>query len=150
MIKLNNKKLNIKYLLGICVVIIIFLIIYIVYLYNFNKNLIQSSNTSISEQEAIEIYEKYRKDVLLDNSDMFNFVEIKQEKMKVENKYLLSSFPEEYIYRTTLGSNYSIKEDTQEINIYALYYKSDDNSNRMIGYVDISSGEVIGNYQEGI
>ena len=147
---MNNKKLNIKYLLGICVVIIIFLIIYIVYLYNFNKNLIQSSNTSISEQEAIEIYEKYRKDVLLDNSDMFNFVEIKQEKMKVENKYLLSSFPEEYIYRTTLGSNYSIKEDTQEINIYALYYKSDDNSNRMIGYVDISSGEVIGNYQEGI
>ncbi len=147
---MNNKKLNIKYLLGICVVIIIFLTIYVVYLYNFNKNLIQNSTTSISEKEAIEIYEKYRKDVLLDDSDMFKFMEIKQEKMKVENKYLLSSFPEEYIYRTTLGSDYPIKEDTKEINVYALYYKSDDNSNRMIGYVDISSGEVIGNYQEGI
>ena len=147
---MNNKKLNIKYLLGICVVIIIFLTIYVVYLYNFNKNLIQNSTTSISEKEAIEIYEKYVKDVLLDDSDMFKFMEIKQEKMKVENKYLLSSFPEEYIYRTTLGSDYPIKEDTKEINVYALYYKSDDNSNRMIGYVDISSGEVIGNYQEGI
>lgn len=147
---MNNKKLNIKYLLGICVVIIIFLTIYVVYLYNFNKNLIQNSTTSISEKEAIEIYEKYGKDVLLDDSDMFKFMEIKQEKMKVENKCLLSSFPEEYIYRTTLGSDYPIKEDMKEINVYALYYKSDDNSNRMIWYVDISSGEVIGNYQEGI
>ena len=104
----------------------------------------------ISKEQAIETMEKYRKDIILDNNDQYKFTEIKTEDIDCEYKYFINE--NQYLIDLQRPSQYRTlyNEKKNVIQAYAVYYKSDDGLDKMTGYIDLYTGEVLGVYQEGI
>ena len=99
-----------------------------------------NDNTSkkITEEQAIKIVEDYRINTLLDTTNSYKFKEIKEETVNIENRYL------------TANNNYLINIEKSSVNVYAVYYSLDDNTDKFTGYVDIDSGKLLGIHGEGV
>lgn len=105
------------------------------------------SESSITEEQAKEIMEDYRKNVVLDNIDMYKFVEVIKEKVKFEHHFIISNNKYE---KEKQDGELLLNGKDEEKEVYAIYYISDDNLEKMTGYVDIDSGEILGVYRSGI
>lgn len=149
-----RNKINI-----ILIVLLIILIVGIIFLYiknqslknelinfkNSNLEVIEKTeenfnNTSekITEEQAIKIVENYRINTLLDTTNEYKFVEIKKETVNTEKRY------------ETVNGNHLINIENSNINVYAVYYSYEDNTERFTGYVDINSGKLLGIHGEGV
>lgn len=99
---------------------------------------INNTSEKITEEQAIKIVEDYRINTLLDATNSYKFREIKEETVNMENRYL------------TVNDNYLINIEKSSINVYAVYYSLDDNTDKFTGYVDIDSGKLLGIHGEGV
>lgn len=99
---------------------------------------INNTSEKITEEQAIKIVEDYRINTLLDTTNSYKFREIKEETVNMENRYL------------TVNDNYLINIEKSSINVYAVYYSLDDNTDKFTGYVDIDSGKLLGIHGEGV
>lgn len=97
-----------------------------------------STSGKITEEQAIEIVENYRINTLLDTTNSYKFREIKEETVNIENRYL------------TVNGNYLINMEKSNVNVYAIYYSFDDNTDKFTGYIDINSGKLFGIHGEGV
>lgn len=61
-----------------------------------------------------------------------------EETINMENRYL------------TVNDNYLINIEKSSVNVYAVYYSLDDNTDKFTGYVDIDSGKLLGLHGEGV
>ena len=99
---------------------------------------INNTSEKITEEQAIKIVEDYRINRLLDTKNSYKFREIKEETINMENRYL------------TVNDNYLINIEKSSVNVYAVYYSLDDNTDKFTGYVDIDSGKLLGLHGEGV
>lgn len=99
---------------------------------------INNTSEKITEEQAIKIVEDYRINTLLDTTNSYKFREIKEETVNMENRYL------------TVNDTYLINIEKSSINVYAVYYSLDDNTDKFTGYVDIDSGKLLGIHGEGV
>ncbi len=99
---------------------------------------INNTSEKITEEQAIKIVEDYRINRLLDTTNSYKFREIKEETINMENRYL------------TVNDNYLINIEKSSVNVYAVYYSLDDNTDKFTGYVDIDSGKLLGLHGEGV
>ena len=99
---------------------------------------INNTSEKITEEQAIKIVEDYRINRLLDTTNSYKFREIKEETINMENRYL------------TVNDNYLINIEKSSVNVYAVYYSLDDNTDKFTGYVDIDCGKLLGLHGEGV
>lgn len=99
---------------------------------------INNTSEKITEEQAIKIVEDYRINRLLDTTNSYKFREIKEETINMENRYL------------TVNDNYLINIEKSSVNVYAVYYSLDDNTDKFTGYVDTDSGKLLGLHGEGV
>lgn len=99
---------------------------------------INNTSEKITEEQAIKIVEDYRINTLLDTTNSYKFREIKEETVNIENRYL------------TVNDNSLINIEKSSVNVYAVYYSLDDNTDKFTGYVDIDSGKLLGIHGEGV
>ena len=99
---------------------------------------INNTSEKITEEQAIKIVEDYRINRLLDTTNSYKFREIKEETINMENRYL------------TVNDNYLINIEKSSVNVYAVHYSLDDNTDKFTGYVDIDSGKLLGLHGEGV
>ena len=99
---------------------------------------INNTSEKITEEQAIKIVEDYRINRLLDTTNSYKFREIKEETINMENRYL------------TVNDNYLINIEKSSVNVYAVYYSLDDNTDKFTGYVDIDSCKLLGLHGEGV
>lgn len=160
---MKNRKNIIIIILIILVVILDVLTFYLLSLYpNLNKenNELKTkissqeskikNSTPITEEKAMEIMENYRINTILDNNHQYKFTEIRIENIDCEYKYFINE--NQYLIDLQRPSQYRTlyNEKKNVIQAYAVYYKSDDGLDKMTGYIDLYTGEVLGVYQEGI
>jgi len=96
-----------------------------------------SGLTPISESEARQIWEEYKHNILLDTLEMYKFKSVTQGKVKPTNYF-------------TSGSAANIKAANFERDAYVYYYCDEEDYERVIGYVDMYTGKVIGGKYSGI
>ena len=99
---------------------------------------INNISKKITEAEAIKIVEDYRINTLLDTTNSYKFREIKEETVNIEKRCL------------STNNNYLIDIEKSSVNVYAVYYSLDDDTDKFTGYVDIDSGKLLGIHGEGI
>ena len=149
-----KNKINI-----IFIVTLIILIVGIIFLYIRNISLkneltnIKNSNLEtteeverdndieseeITEEQAIGVVENYRINTLQDTTNSYKFQKIEKEIVNIENRYLATN------------GNYLINIEKSKVNVYAVYYSFDDNTDMFTGYVDINSGKLLGIHGEGV
>lgn len=149
-----KNKINI-----IFIVTLIILIVGIIFLYIRNISLknelmnIKNSNLEtteeverdndieseeITEEQAIGVVENYRINTLQDTTNSYKFQKIEKEIVDIENRYLATN------------GNYLINIEKSKVNVYAVYYSFDDNTDMFTGYVDINSGKLLGIHGEGV
>ena len=149
-----KNKINI-----IFIVTLIILIVGIIFLYIRNISLknelmnIKNSNLEtteeverdndieseeITEEQAIGVVENYRINTLQDTTNSYKFQKIEKEIVNIENRYLATN------------GNYLINIEKSKVNVYAVYYSFDDNTDMFTGYVDIDSGKLLGIHGEGV
>lgn len=97
-----------------------------------------STSEKITEEQAIKVVENYRINTLQDTTNSYKFQNIEEETVDVQSRYL------------TVNGDYVINIENSSVDVYAVYYSLDDNSDRFIGYVDIDSGELLGFHGEGV
>lgn len=93
--------------------------------------------TPISENKARQIWEEYKHNILLDTLEMYKFKSVTQGKVKPTNYF-------------TSGSASNIKTANFERDAYIYYYCDGEDYERIIGYVDMYTGKVIGGEYSGI
>lgn len=159
---MKNRKKIIIIILIILVVIISGLTFYLLSLYiNLkkenneletkisNQELRIEKSTPITEEKAREIMENYRINTILDNNNQYKFIEIKIENVNCETKYFINE--NKYFIDLQTPSQYRVLDYAEDvIQAYAVYYESDGGLDKMTGYIDLYTGEVIGVHQEGI
>lgn len=110
--------------------------------------IIEDAKEPITEEKAIEIIEDYRKNTMLDNYNRYVFTEVKIENIDCTYKYFINenqfyiSLQTPTQYRTLYNDKKSV------IQAYAVYYSG--GMDKMTGYVDLYTGEILGVYEEGI
>lgn len=92
----------------------------------------------ITEEQAIEIVEDYKLNKLLDTTNEYKLKWVKKETVSIRSRYL------------TVNGNHLINDKTSDVEVYAVHYALDDETDRFTGYVDINSGELFGIYGEGV
>lgn len=103
----------------------------------------------ITEEQAKQIMEEYNKNIISKYVNNYKFVEIRKEKIDLQYKYIIG----ENLYEKRLQVPYDsrvLNIKNSELNVYAIYYDSNNGESVMTGYVDINTGEIIGIYQRGI
>ena len=149
-----KKKINIIFIetLIILIVGIIFLYIRNISLKNELMNIKNSNletteeverdndieSEEITEEQAIGVVENYRINTLQDTTNSYKFQKIEKEIVNIENRYLATN------------GNYLINIEKSKVNVYAVYYSFDDNTDMFTGYVDINSGKLLGIHGEGV
>lgn len=93
--------------------------------------------TPISESKARQIWEEYKHNILLDTLEMYKFKSVTQGKVIPTNYF-------------TSGSASNIKTANFERDAYIYYYCDESDYERVIGYVDMYTGKVIGGEYSGI
>lgn len=101
------------------------------------ENTLTTNLTPIPESEARKIWEEYKHNILLDTRDMYQFKSVTQGKVKPSN------------YFTSGSAAKTITADFER-DAYIYYYCDQDDYERVIGYVDIYTGKVIGGEYSGI
>ena len=81
---------------------------------------------------------KLRINTLQDTTNSYKFQKIEKEIVNIENRYLATN------------GNYLINIEKSKVNVYAVYYSFDDNTDMFTGYVDIDSGKLLGIHGEGV
>lgn len=103
---------------------------------------------SITEEQAKEIMENYRKEIISKYVNDYRFVQIRKEKVDFQSKCIIG----ENLYDIDFNTPYDnriLDINNSEIEAYAIYYDSEDKENVMTGYVDINTGKILGVYQKG-
>ena len=93
--------------------------------------------TPISQEKAIEVWNEYRKNVILDNLDMYKVKSVTTGKVKPTNYF-------------TSGATSKIKTADYEREAYIIYCSDDGDLSNITGYVDMYTGKVIGGYYGGV
>ena len=101
------------------------------------ENTSTTNLTPIPESEARKIWEEYKHNILLDTRDIYQFKSVTQGKVKPSNYF-------------TSGSAAKTRTADFERDAYIYYYCDQDDYERVIGYVDIYTGKVIGGEYSGI
>lgn len=104
--------------------------------YYFDNSSIEGK-TKISERKAIEVWNEYRKNVLLQDLDVFKVKDVIAGMVKPTNYF-------------TAGTNNNIKTADYEREAYIIYCESTDALETITGYVDVYTGKVIGGYYGGV
>lgn len=144
--KNNSTKYNNRFIESIFIVIIIILsIIFGSLIYSYNKlkkeiNLIKLSQTSqvITEEQAIEKVENYRRNTLNDVENDYKFRKIKKENINVLK----------YYYDESNGQYIDVAQ--MILSAYGVYYSFDDGTEEFTVYIDSKTGEDIGFYGAGV
>ena len=108
--------------------------------------------TPISKERAKEIIDDNCKNIVGDDVSQLHFIETKVEKVKFEEKAILieNTFLLTYSNEMDRVRPLNIIPKKTQKNVYAVYYASDGELEKMTGYVDMYTGEFLGVYQEGV
>lgn len=93
--------------------------------------------TPISQEKAIEVWNEYRKNVILNNLDIHKVKSVTTGKVKPTNYF-------------TSGAASKIKTADYERDAYIIYCSDDDDLTNITGYVDMYTGKVIGGFYGGV
>lgn len=83
------------------------------------------------------MWNEYRKNIILNNLDIYKIRDIKVKKVKPTN-------------RLTAGTDFNIKTADFEREAYVIYCSDDGDLTYIIGYVDMYTGKVIGGFYGGV
>ncbi len=113
---------------------------------------IDNVKPNISKERAREIVEDICKNITGDGPADFHFIETKEEKINFEEKAILieNTFLLRYPDEIDRVRPLNMMPKKVQKNVYAVYYATDDELDKMTAYIDMYTGEFLGVYQEGI
>ncbi len=104
--------------------------------YYFDNSSIEGK-TSITEDKAIEIWNEYRKNIILNDLDEYKVKKVTTGKVNPTNNL-------------TAGTGWNEKKADYERNAYIIYCSDVDDLSSITGYVDMYTGKVIGGFYGGV
>ena len=104
--------------------------------YYFDNSSIEGK-TSITEDKAIEIWNEYRKNIILNDLDEYKVKKVTTGKVNPTNNL-------------TAGTGWNVKKADYERNAYIIYCSDVDDLSSITGYVDMYTGKVIGGFYGGV